>query len=174
MLNPRHRHHLRHTDARPDFARIRANITQHIDLTGNLLQASRIGDYDQLRKISRGIKTQVRACRIDANSGLICFDLSRVDLALILSSALGQDRIGQLATVDPADMRGSVTDRTASRSWPLVLARILQKSGDPRTTQEYKGRGKLHLPTGCPVAGLLARVTEILYRVRPPPRQQSA
>ncbi|HYW76923.1 MAG TPA: IS1380 family transposase [Gammaproteobacteria bacterium] len=38
-----------------------------------------------------------------------------------------------------------------------------------------KDRIKLHLPTGCPVAGLLTRVTEILYRVNlPPPQRQPA
>ncbi|MGN8200639.1 transposase, partial [Salinisphaera sp. RV14] len=35
-----------------------------------------------------------------------------------------------------------------------------------------KDRIKLHLSTGCPVAGLLARVTEILYRVNLPPPQR--
>src|SRR5699024_2839542 len=29
---------------------------------------------------------------------------------------------------------------------------------------QYKDRIKLHLPTACPVAGLLAHVTEIFYR----------
>ena len=33
---------------------------------------------------------------------------------------------------------------------------------------QYKDRIKLHLPSGCPVKGLLHRVTELLYRVRPP------
>lgn len=33
----------------------------------------------------------------------------------------------------------------------------------------YKDRIKLHLPTGCPVARLLQRVAEILYRVQSPP-----
>ena len=38
----------------------------------------------------------------------------------------------------------------------------------------WKDRIKLHLPTGCPVASLLARVTEILYRVRSPPTPMPA
>lgn len=33
---------------------------------------------------------------------------------------------------------------------------------------QYKDRIKLHLPSACPVKGLLHRVTEMLYLVRPP------
>lgn len=33
---------------------------------------------------------------------------------------------------------------------------------------QYKDRIKLHLPSACPVKGLLLRVTEMLYLVRPP------
>jgi len=33
-----------------------------------------------------------------------------------------------------------------------------------------KRRVDLHLPTGCPVNGLLHRASEILYRIKPPPR----
>ena len=33
---------------------------------------------------------------------------------------------------------------------------------------QYKDRIKLHLPSACPVKGLLHRVTELLYRARPP------
>ena len=33
---------------------------------------------------------------------------------------------------------------------------------------QYKDRIRLHLPTSCPVKGLLHRVTEILYLARPP------
>ena len=33
-----------------------------------------------------------------------------------------------------------------------------------------KRRVDLHLPTGCPVKGLLHRASEILYRIKPPPR----
>jgi hypothetical protein len=40
--------------------------------------------------------------------GLICFDLSSFT-AMIYSSALGQGTARQIATVDPADMRGLVT-----------------------------------------------------------------
>jgi hypothetical protein len=36
----------------------------------------------------------------------------------------------------------------------------------------YKDRIKLHLPTGCPVQGLLHQAAEILYQVRRPPRPQ--
>ena len=38
----------------------------------------------------------------------------------------------------------------------------------------YKDRIHLHLPTGCPVQGLLHQTTEILYRVRRPPRPRMA
>jgi hypothetical protein len=40
--------------------------------------------------------------------GLICFDLSSFT-AMIYSSTLGQGTARQIATVDPADMRGLVT-----------------------------------------------------------------
>jgi hypothetical protein len=33
-----------------------------------------------------------------------------------------------------------------------------------------KRRVYLHLPTSCPVKGLLHRASEILYRIKPPPR----
>ncbi len=33
---------------------------------------------------------------------------------------------------------------------------------------QYKDRIKLHLPTSCPVKGLLHRVSELLYLARPP------
>ena len=33
---------------------------------------------------------------------------------------------------------------------------------------QYKDRIKLHLPSTCPVKGLLYRATELLYLVRPP------
>jgi hypothetical protein len=36
----------------------------------------------------------------------------------------------------------------------------------------WKDRIKWHLPTGCPVASLLQRVTKILYRVQSPPLGQ--
>lgn len=38
---------------------------------------------------------------------------------------------------------------------------------------QYKDRVKLHLPTSCPVQGLLKKVTELLYWVRPPPLNSS-
>lgn len=34
---------------------------------------------------------------------------------------------------------------------------------------QYKDRIKLHLPSACPLRGLLHRITEILYRSQPPP-----
>ncbi len=34
---------------------------------------------------------------------------------------------------------------------------------------QYKDRIKLHLPSACPVKGLLQRVSELLYLVHPPP-----
>lgn len=33
---------------------------------------------------------------------------------------------------------------------------------------QHKNRIKLHLPSACPVKGLLHRVTEVLYLARPP------
>lgn len=38
---------------------------------------------------------------------------------------------------------------------------------------QYKDRIKRHLPSACPVKGLLRRVTEWLYLVRPPVRAPS-
>lgn len=34
---------------------------------------------------------------------------------------------------------------------------------------QYKDRIKLHLPSACPVKGLLQRVSELLYLAKPPP-----
>jgi aerobic-type carbon monoxide dehydrogenase small subunit (CoxS/CutS family) len=53
-----------------------------------------------------GVKTILKRRRCAAR--LICFDLSSFT-AMIYSSALGQGTARQIATVDPADMRGLVT-----------------------------------------------------------------
>ena len=34
---------------------------------------------------------------------------------------------------------------------------------------QYKDRIKLHLPSACPVKGVLQRVSELLYLAHPPP-----
>ena len=53
-----------------------------------------------------------------------------------------------------------------AKAQPMSIIRKLFKLA-VRVVQ-YQDRIKVHLPSACPVKGLLHRVTELLYLARPP------
>ncbi len=101
-------------------------LSQYIDITRNSIKPSRIRDYAQRKRISRGIKRQARACVIHEFSGLaICYTPRALEQLEVYREMAKEDFIEMEGTV--IDTLPNTTFRVELENGHVVTAHISGK-----------------------------------------------